>query len=391
MLNWQMDSSVASAKIRKEAPSPPHQVPRRAGGGVWSESERPWWGEFEKQSAVVLGANELLSFHPDAFVQIVKALTPSVNVICILRDQEQLDEAREILGGLGDHRNCRLVIVPADTMWIRDYGPLFVRSRGGVVLAVDPDCSLPEEGVDVQDGDNEFPSLFAQAMGVPSLKLPLRLQGGNFLNNGGGLFVTTEAMTRNNLEDGRTMEEVHRELTEFFGLSEWIVLEPLLDEPTEHADMFMVFLAENVVAVGQCDPEEDPENAARLDRAARRLSEVMTRKGPMRVYRIPMPPRFDGVWRTYTNVIFANGKLLVPTYSGAPAEMERDALDLYRNLLPGWEIVGIDCEDMIPLGGALHCVSMNLPGYVPIPQTLRDIYPARIPHEDLFAPAGPIR
>jgi agmatine/peptidylarginine deiminase len=343
--------------------------------------------EFQDQAGILLGGNELVTHHPEAFVKIMESLLPATRVICILADEQQRIEAVNLLGVLAQDPNCSLVVVPIDTMWIRDYGPLAVRAAGGMVLAVDADCSLPEEGVDIQDFDNELPSRLAQVMQLPCLKVPLRLQGGNFLTNGAGLIVTSEAMTRNNGEDGREESQVYQQITEIFGCSQWLVLEPLIDEPTEHVDMYIAFLAENVVVVGQYDRTEDPENADLLDRAAARLARVQTPKGPMRVHRIPMPPRLDGVWRTYTNVIFANGRLLVPSYSGAPQELEEQAMDLYRRLLPGWEVIGIDCEEMIPLGGALHCISMNLPGYVRIPRQIRDIFAPGIGSGDLM-PAG---
>jgi hypothetical protein len=98
-----------------------------------------------------------------------------------------------------------------------------------------------------------------------------------------------------------------------------------------------------------------------------------------------MPPRTDGAFRTYTNVIFANGRLIVPTYSTVEPDVQAAALALYRRLLPQWEIIEIDCEEMIPLGGALHCVSMNVPAYVSIPEMIRDLPRARPRwHDEMF-------
>ena len=79
------------------------------------------------------------------------------------------------------------------------------------------------------------------------------------------------------------------------------------------------------------------------------------------MWSIPMPPRPDGLWRTYTNVVFANGRLLVPIYPDFSPDLDRQALELYGRLLPEWEIVGIDAGSLIRREGALHCVIMNLP------------------------------
>jgi agmatine/peptidylarginine deiminase len=81
----------------------------------------------------------------------------------------------------------------------------------------------------------------------------------------------------------------------------------------------------------------------------------------LKVERIPRPPPTDDVWRSYTNVIFANGTLLVPSYPDADEKTEARALDVYAKLLPGWTIIPLDVSDLIREGGALRCISMNVP------------------------------
>ncbi len=124
--------------------------------------------------------------------------------------------------------------------------------------------------------------------------------------------------------------------------------------------MFALFISRNTVVVGEYDPRVDPENAAILDRNADYLAKLQTSSGAMRVVRLPMPAHDDGIWRTYTNVIFANGALLVPIYDDADAMEQRQALSTYRELLPRWEIIGVNASRIIGSNGALHCISMNL-------------------------------
>jgi agmatine/peptidylarginine deiminase len=381
LIGWSGDASVTARAHRSRVVREPAAGP----GERPAAPIRRWWAEFEQQSAIMLGGNELLRYHPTALRQLIEALAPVTEVIVVLGDELEQGEAAELLGPLARSGRVRLIVVPIETMWMRDYGPFLTRMDGGDVLALDTDCSLPEEGVDFPDADNEYPSMLAQALGLPCLKLPLRLQGGNFLTNGDGLFVTSQAMVNNNAADGRGRRQVHEDLTRFFGCTQWLVLDALEDEPTEHVDLYMAFLDVNIVVVGQYDPHDDPVNARILDRAAARLAKVQTSAGPLQVHRIPMPPRTDGAFRTYTNVIFANGRLIVPTYSTVEPDVQAAALALYRRLLPQWEIIEIDCEEMIPLGGALHCVSMNVPAYVSIPEMIRDLPRARPRwHDEMF-------
>src|SRR5205085_8046975 len=83
--------------------------------------------------------------------------------------------------------------------------------------------------------------------------------------------------------------------------------------------------------------------------------------GPLKIERIPMPPHSDGVWRTYTNVVYANDIVVVPSYAGVDGRIEREALDTYRRLLPRREIVPVEATSLASTGGALRCVTLNIP------------------------------
>ena len=68
----------------------------------------------------------------------------------------------------------------------------------------------------------------------------------------------------------------------------------------------------------------------------------------------------NGAWRSYTNVIYANGVLLVPRYPESdPASLEQ-AVATYARLLPGWRVKALDVGELHGLGGALHCISNNI-------------------------------
>jgi agmatine/peptidylarginine deiminase len=187
------------------------------------------------------------------------------------------------------------------------------------------------------------------------------LDGGNLLSNGQGLLLATTALLDENLPHDCDEAKVRAILGEYLGGAHVEFLEPLVGEPTGHVDVFAVFTGAQTVVVGACDPVIDPLNAQILDGNAARLAGLHLKNGPLRVVRVPMPPKDDGVWRTHTNVIFANGTLLVPIYPGVDPDGERVALDTFARLLPRWDVVGIDASALIECDGALHCISMNVP------------------------------
>jgi agmatine/peptidylarginine deiminase len=132
--------------------------------------------------------------------------------------------------------------------------------------------------------------------------------------------------------------------------------------------MFCTFTAPDTVVVARCDERIDPQNAAILDRNAQRLAEVKTPCGPLKVVRLPMVSARDTQrCLTYTNVIYANGLLLVPSYAGTVREVEEQVQQTYRQLLPGWEIRRIEADALLDAMGSLHCISANLHGLLSLP------------------------
>ena len=188
---------------------------------------------------------------------------------------------------------------------------------------------------------------------------PLKLEGGNLLSNGRGVIVTTERFLEQN--DDYNIGQVGIELSRHLNASSIVVLEPLVGEDTRHVDMFATFTSPRTIVVGSYDPAIDPVNAAILDRNAQLLSQVKTARGRLRVVRIPMGSQEGNCWRTYTNCVYANGVLIVPSYGefDDPDVIAR-VLKTYRRLLPGWKITTVDASDLIEEGGALRCATLNI-------------------------------
>jgi agmatine/peptidylarginine deiminase len=313
--------------------------------------------EFEKQSAILLGCNELLPYHPRTLVELCAALIDKIALIGIVESEEQRKLLITLLcdWGLPAHL-LNFISLPVKGMWVRDYGPGFVRGRDGSITILDAEyleSDRPE--------DDKAPTEFASLLRLPVSHVPLFCEGGNILSNGHGLCLTTTSILARNAARGYSMNSINDILAKFYGFRDIVVLNPLLSEHTGHIDMFATFVAPNVVVVGEYDPKVDPVNADVLNANAALLSQVRTAFGPLRVIRIPMPSNRGGMWKTFTNVIFANGTLIMPTYGAADFELEKVAMEAYARLLPGWEIVGIDATSVIKQRGSLRCVSINIP------------------------------
>lgn len=314
--------------------------------------------EFEAKEALLLGATQMVQFHPQVLVDIAGAIFENVQVVSLVSRKAEGKLVQSLLAEAGLPNDAVTTVeAPVMTMWARDYGPLTVLDRYGRPFFLN--ATYRGRGSHL---DDRVPVHLADALEIPVVELPLTMEGGDLLSNGQGLCLTTQRLLKRNQDErGYEVADVWDVLHRYFGFEHWIPLPSLQGEPTGHLDMFLTFVEPWTVVVGRYDPAVDPDNAAWLDWVARNLHERQTLGGSLRVERIPMPPNDDGVWRTYTNVVFANGVLLVPAYPETCPDLDRQAAAIYQDLLPDWTIVSVDASSLIQRAGALHCVTMGLP------------------------------
>jgi agmatine/peptidylarginine deiminase len=346
----------AVERAERLAPRPPAKPPR----GVAMRLP----AEFEKQRALLVGCHTLVWEEPKLFVEVVAAVESRLDVVAVVRNRAEHRLAVKLLEKRRvPTERVHFVEIPHNTMWVRDYGPLIALRGDGRPVPLDLDYRLH-----IRPDDDTLPRQFARHLKLRPVAVPLKLDGGNLLSNGQGLCVATETLLYANFDGVRTERSIRGAMRKFFGATEVVFLEPLVGESTGHVDMFVTFTAPDTVVVGAYDPRQDPINAAVLDRNAARLAEVEIAGRPLRVERIPMPDNKDGVWRTFTNVVYANGALLMPSYPESDAQAQARAAALYRRLLPDWKLVPIDASGVAKQGGALHCVTMNLGALGPLPK-----------------------
>jgi agmatine deiminase len=257
-------------------------------------------GEFERQEALLISCQELLYEIPEMFIEIVRHTAGRIAIIALVSNEAEYSLAKSLLRNLRVRTShVRFAIVPHDTMWTRDYGPIVVyhEEKGPIILDANYDPERPN--------DDRVPEVLADMFALPLVRVPLIVDGGNLLSNGEGVAVLSDKMLDDNIALGFSETTVVEIMRYLYGFRQIITLESLRGEETGHVDMFAAFTSSDTIVVGAYDPKHDQENATILDRNATRLAEVkMDDNGKrLRVVRIPMPPHSDDTWRTYTNVL----------------------------------------------------------------------------------------
>jgi len=129
--------------------------------------------------------------------------------------------------------------------------------------------------------------------------------------------------------------------------------------------MFVKVINDTTVIVGEYEPGTGAgNNEAICDQVANQIANETNGSGrPFHVIRMLMPPYTGGVTYTYINSLIVNKKVFVPIYGFAT---DSEVLSQYESIMPGYEIIGYDCNQIITANGAIHCITMKVPAMIPL-------------------------
>ncbi|MBI9016083.1 MAG: agmatine deiminase family protein [Phycisphaerae bacterium] len=312
--------------------------------------------DFQQHKALLLAGGKLAQEYPQLLASIIEKTNNNINLIVLVSNSS---EQKRVTNILRTHKlptnNISFVSIKTNTVWIRDYGPIFVNTINNIVAV---DSFYGKLG---RQKDDVVPIAVASRLNVSTCQTANTFYGGNILSNGQGLLLTTTDTFNDNIKKGVHSKNTATDFAKFFGADKVVVLEKLKGEQTGHVDMFACFTSADTIIVGQYDENEDSVNAKILDRNADRLEQITVGNKKLKVVRIPMPDNSDGLWRTYTNAVFANGTLLVPVYPHRGPDKQKQAIAVFEKCLPEWNVIAVDVNSIIPAGGALRCISCYLP------------------------------
>lgn len=240
-------------------------------------------------------------------------------------------------------------IWPRNSIWIRDYGPWFIREHGDTEGIVDFMYNRP------RPLDDTIPWRIGQSWGMPVYGSPLEHAGGNFMVDGMGTGFASTLIQQEN--PWLTTAQIESLMLAYSGLDQFIIMPRINIEYTGHIDLWTKILNDTLVMVGEYAPGHP--NHTMLNDNADSISRCMNREGfNYRIVRIPMPWSTSSAPPSYLNSLFVNNKVLVPIYN---LPEDDTALFVYQQALPEHEIIGIDCSSMLGSGGAIHCITITAP------------------------------
>jgi agmatine deiminase len=264
--------------------------------------------------------------------------------------------------------NLKFLITPFNSVWVRDYGPWTAYTNDYDTLnIIDWIYNRPARPL-----DDATPVFFANYIGAPIYQTTtppydLTHTGGNLMVDGHGTAFSSKLILNEN--PTKTEAQIDEIMDLFLGVNRYIKMNTLPYDQIHHIDMHMKLLDEETLLVGQYPPgiADGPQIEANLQYVLNNFQTCFGR--PYKVVRIPMPPDQNGnypptgQYRTYTNSIFVNKTVIIPTYE---YQYDTTAFRIYREALPGYNIVGIDCNGIISALGAIHCIMKEVGVFNPI-------------------------
>ena len=251
---------------------------------------------------------------------------------------------------------------PFNTIWVRDYGPWTVyKNDVDSLWIVDWIYNRP------RPQDDQVPTVISNYLGLPiyeATQAPMDWihTGGNHLPDGLGTLFSSNLVLNEN--PGKSEAQIDSIADVFLGVKQYIKFPTLPFDGIHHLDMHMRVIDEETIFFGQY-PEgiaDGPQIEANIKYLQEGFSSSLGHA--YNILRLPMPPDGNGrypnqggSYRTYTNSIFLNKTILVPTYE---EKYDTTALRIYRENLPGYNVVGINCNSIIGSLGALHCITKTV-------------------------------
>jgi len=287
-------------------------------------------------------------------------------------------KSKLINNGVSISNNVKYLKTPTNSIWCRDYSANSVYTNDvDSLLLVDWVYNRPRP-----DDDNN-PVAVAAYHGYPlyqTINVPWKLvnTGGNFMSDGLGTAFAEELILDDN--PSLTESQIDTIIKKFMGISRYIKVTNLPDDGIHHIDMHMKIIDEETLLVGQFPPTvpDGQQIEANLLYILNNYNSVYGT--PYKIVRIPMPPSQSGnyppnaYYRTYTNGVFVNKTYIYPTYY---EEYDTTAHRILKENLIGYNIVGINCQNIISQSGAIHCITHSVGSNEPVliyHQALTDTY-----------------
>ncbi len=319
---------------------------------------------------------------------------------------EQMNDTSKVIRTLTRmglrHDNVKFLVGPGNSFWYRDCGPICFYYGDEDSVAMLDFTYYPGRAL-----DDSLPSIIYWQKGIPNYQTDIEWEGGNCLVDGAGMVVSSDAIYSNNADrygqltwDGQdintltykqvsplSQSQVRQGLHDLLGQrSTYVIPAYRYDGGTGHIDLYADMYDENGFVFSVMP--DDYSSWRDYQTGAQNMADLCSYQSFFeRPYytmaTLPFPSKDNGsnfnsqteydnsYTRTYSNHTFVNNVILQPCFSqvvnGQPsAQWDRDNIAAIAAAYPGYTIYPVDVREFDGSGGAIHCVTKQIPADSPI-------------------------
>ena len=280
-----------------------------------------------------------------------------------------MSEAKRLAG-----KEVEVKEAEVDNLWIRDLGPVFVRTNGRsgkVDGAVDFNFNY-WGGKSRVTVDQHFAKRILAADFGSHTRHPAGLisEGGALEVDGDGtLLVCDSSIVNENRNAGRSKYEIEAELKRLLGVEKVIWLKGVMGlESTDwHVDAFARLVAPGHVVLSKPPANAHPDIREIFDAALETFKTSTDAKGRgFEVTIIDEPDQeklaggaVEGMVTSYVNYLLVNGGVVMAKF-GEP-ETDTKAFECIQSLFAERRVVQVYINELPRLGGGIHCATQHVP------------------------------
>ena len=303
---------------------------------------------------------------------LVKQLSERTKVYVIVTSQNQ-NSAKNTFQNAGcNMSNITYYNMTTDSYWVRDYGPWYIFNDLTPAI-VDNVYNRPRQN------DNMVPYYMGQRLGLSVYGMNLTHTGGNMMEDGRGVGVSDELVLNENNNDETN---VRNKMRNYLGIDPYhITIDPQGDY-IAHVDCWGKLLAPDKILIAQL-----PVGTTQYDEYEQ-VAEFFANTNccwgyPYKVYRVYEPG--GSTLAPYTNSLIVNNTVFVPL--GSNTTHNNNALAVYQQAMPGYEIIGVTNNTSHPWENtdALHCRTRGVMDFDMLFVDHRDVVFGEQPMQDSIA------
>lgn len=293
---------------------------------------------------------------------LVVQLSNNCHVYCIVESYYQNSAQSSFQNAGVNMDNLTFVNASSDSYWVRDYGPWYIFEDRTPAI-VDNVYNRP------RPNDDNMSGVFANFWNIPMYGMNLEHTGGNMMEDGRGHGVSDELVFN---ENGNNETNVRNKMRDYLGIDPYHVTIDPQGDYIAHVDCWGKYLAPDKILIARV-PQSN-SHYADYESVAQYFETTDCCWGyPYHVYRVDEPG--GSTLAPYTNSLILNKSVYVPL--GTNSTYNQQALAVYQEAMPGYEIVGVyNNEYSISWQNtdALHCRTRGVMDFDMLFVDHRDVY-----------------